>query len=315
MPNPPQQYCINGWYAPKDFSRLIIFNSTDSATSEVLIDNICFNQSPTCAACDSSGLTASFVANGNGTNIQFTSTSNITNGNIIGYEWSFNDIANAPNDTSTQQNPLYNFSALGTYFVCLKVFADVNGITCVDSFCIDLTLTPATVSCDTTGLGNDFTFSISNDTAFFTGISANAVSWSWNFDDPASGLNDTSTFQNPFHAFTAPGTYNVCLEIAYAGTTGTLCYDTICKTVVIVVTNITKHDGSNFKIYPNPTEDYITITGSVGLVVSIYDLSGKLMQTAVLTQEKNILNITELSKGIYLLKNNTNEKFHKLVKY
>jgi hypothetical protein len=107
----------------------------------------------------------------------------------------------------------------------------------------------------------------------------------------------------------------VCLEIAYAGTTGTLCYDTICKTVVIVVTNITKHDGSNFKIYPNPTEDYITITGSVGLVVSIYDLSGKLMQTAVLTQEKNILNITELSKGIYLLKNNTNEKFHKLVKY
>jgi PKD repeat protein len=315
MPNPPQQYCINGWYAPKDFSRLIIFNSTDSATSEVLIDNICFAPSLTCAACDSSGLTASFVANGNGTTVQFTSTSTISQGNIIGYEWNFGDIANAPNDTSTQQNPLYNFSSLGTYFVCLKVFADVNGVLCIDSICIDLVLTPPIVSCDTTGLGNNFTFTTSNDTAFFTGISANAVGWTWNFGDPTSGLNDTSTLQNPFHAFTAPGSYNVCLIIAYAGTTGTLCYDTICKTVVIVVTNITEHDGSNFKIYPNPTKDYITITGSVGVVVSIYDLNGKLMQTTKLTQEKNILNITQLSKGIYLLKNNTNEKFHKLVKY
>ena len=38
------------------------------------------------------------------------------------------------------------------------------------------------------------------------------VSQVWNFDDPASGTNDTSTLPNPIHTFTAPGTYAVEVE-------------------------------------------------------------------------------------------------------
>jgi len=37
-------------------------------------------------------------------------------------------------------------------------------------------------------------------------------SWAWNFDDPASGANNTSTLQNPSHIFSGPGTYNVTLD-------------------------------------------------------------------------------------------------------
>ncbi len=315
FPNPAQQYCINGWYSPNNFSRLIIFNATDSAVSQVYIDNICFSQSATCAACDSSGLSASFTYNGSGTAVQFNSTSTITNGNIIGYEWSFNDVANAPNDTSTQQNPLYNFSALGTYFVCLKVFADVNGITCVDSFCIDLTLSPAVNSCDTTGLGNNFTFTVSNDTAFFLGVSANAIGWSWNFGDPASGVNDTSTLQNPFHAFTAPGNYNVCLEIAYSGSTGTLCYDTICKQVSIVVTNISENLFNNyFKIYPNPVKDFLVVEGINNSELKIYSLEGKLLQTNTINLYKTYIDLAALNKGVYFIKVTGIERTIKLVK-
>ena len=41
----------------------------------------------------------------------------------------------------------------------------------------------------------------------------NIIHWNWNFGDPASGPTNTSTLQNPGHVFSAPGTYNVNLEI------------------------------------------------------------------------------------------------------
>lgn len=39
------------------------------------------------------------------------------------------------------------------------------------------------------------------------------VSWSWNFGDPASGANNTSTERNPTHIYTAQGTYTVTLTV------------------------------------------------------------------------------------------------------
>ncbi|MBL7773156.1 MAG: gliding motility-associated C-terminal domain-containing protein [Chitinophagaceae bacterium] len=52
--------------------------------------------------------------------------------------------------------------------------------------------------CDGTSLGYQYTLN-----------APCATSWVWNFDDPASGLMNTSTSQNPSHQFTNPGTYNV----------------------------------------------------------------------------------------------------------
>ena len=39
------------------------------------------------------------------------------------------------------------------------------------------------------------------------------VSWYWEFDDPASGVLNTSTLQNPIHLFTSAGTFNVLLLV------------------------------------------------------------------------------------------------------
>jgi gliding motility-associated-like protein len=41
----------------------------------------------------------------------------------------------------------------------------------------------------------------------------------WNFGDPASGTQNTSTLLNPFHKFSAPGTYNVSLTVISFGNT------------------------------------------------------------------------------------------------
>jgi hypothetical protein len=35
--------------------------------------------------------------------------------------------------------------------------------------------------------------------------------WDWHFDDPASGMLDSSALQHPVHVFTAPGLYTVSL--------------------------------------------------------------------------------------------------------
>ena len=76
--------------------------------------------------------------------------------------------------------------------------------------------------------------SCENQAVQFTDLSqdnggGSVVAWYWNFDDPPSGMNNTSTLQNPLHTFTTPGTYDVML----IATNGNGCRDTIVKPVVV----------------------------------------------------------------------------------
>lgn len=58
-----------------------------------------------------------------------------------------------------------------------------------------------------------FTFSCTNSTTVnFTNTSALCPATTWNFGDPASGPNNTSTLANPTHVFSAPGTYTITLD-------------------------------------------------------------------------------------------------------
>jgi hypothetical protein len=52
---------------------------------------------------------------------------------------------------------------------------------------------------------------IVNDTVFFQSLSSNSSNILWDFDDPSSGINNTSTSNYVSHQFTSPGTYNVRL--------------------------------------------------------------------------------------------------------
>lgn len=62
-----------------------------------------------------------------------------------------------------------------------------------------------------------------------TNSGGSVVSWHWNFGDPVSGFNNTSTLQNPVHLFTTAGVYNVSLIIFNASN----CTDTVMKTITI----------------------------------------------------------------------------------
>src|SRR5690606_26130713 len=39
------------------------------------------------------------------------------------------------------------------------------------------------------------------------------VDWFWNFDDPGSGVDNTSTMEKPEHIFASSGNYNVFMQI------------------------------------------------------------------------------------------------------
>ncbi|PIZ05823.1 MAG: hypothetical protein COY57_05215, partial [Flavobacteriales bacterium CG_4_10_14_0_8_um_filter_32_5] len=63
------------------------------------------------------------------------------------------------------------------------------------------------------------------DLSYSTGVSI--TGWLWNFGDPASGSSNVSTAQNPTHAFSTGGAYNVTLIV----TDQNGCSNTITRTV------------------------------------------------------------------------------------
>lgn len=69
-------------------------------------------------------------------------------------------------------------------------------------------------------------------------------------------------------------------------------------------------DFNNFKIYPNPTNGnkiYFNLTKDVK--VSIYNLLGKLIQKENVNANSNSIDISTLSKGMYIIKINSKNQF------
>lgn len=63
----------------------------------------------------------------------------------------------------------------------------------------------------------------------------------------------------------------------------------------------------NFKLYPNPSTDLVTIecTENQNVVVLVYNLFGELVMQKSLTAGKNEVDIRSLPKGAYILKSNS----------
>ncbi|MEM6263235.1 MAG: PKD domain-containing protein, partial [Bacteroidota bacterium] len=136
------------------------------------------------------------------------------------WEWSFGN-----GSTSNQRFPSVLYTQNGVYDVSLKIW-DING--CQDSVLkpnyIRLTQPTASFSVDKIQDCPGLTFN-------FTDLSVPdhpLTSWSWNFGD-----GNTSTLQNPSHAYQVAGTYSVTLIV-----TNVLgCSDTLTRTNLVTVPN------------------------------------------------------------------------------
>jgi gliding motility-associated-like protein len=135
---------------------------------------------------------------------------------VASYFWDFGHLGS----TSTAQNPTYTYTDSGTYTIKLRI--TTNG-GCTDSVVVTNAIRvgrPPVV---------DFSVDTTTACAFsgvsFTDLSYPADRWDWDFGD-----GQTSTLQNPVHAFADTGTYSVKLTVTNNG-----CQGSITKTALITV--------------------------------------------------------------------------------
>ncbi len=128
---------------------------------------------------------------------------------IASWLWNFGDPSTGANNTSNLQDPLHLFPTSGIYNVSLSVIT-TNGCSGSYTFQNMITVYPSPIAQFTSDPSpSDILYPIIQ----FTNHSIGGVTWNWNFDDPSTGVNDTSTIESPQHNFSNQGSYNVSLIV------------------------------------------------------------------------------------------------------
>jgi PKD repeat protein len=136
--------------------------------------------------------------------VYFQDSSYSQQSTIVGWNWEFE-----PNSFSTLQNPVYVFYNLDSCYNVRLIATDVRG-------CVDTAFKTVCVPAEF-----NFTFAFSTtclrDTTYFTPqllspSTDSLVFFNWNFGDPTSGIQNTSTLKLPHHYYSVPGTYTVSLQ-------------------------------------------------------------------------------------------------------
>lgn len=143
--------------------------------------------------------------------IDFTNTStNFLPGTLT---WNFNDPSSGADNFSTLENPSHTFSDAG--FFRVQLIGQVQDANDPAAGCTRRMIYPVEVK----AVANfDWSDACAGETVDFRDISrflptTDIVAWDWNFADPASGANNTSTDQDPAHIFTTGGIYDVELIV------------------------------------------------------------------------------------------------------
>ena len=138
----------------------------------------------------------------------------------------------------------------------------------------------------------------------FMGNSLGGSQWLWDFGD-----GNTSTQENPYHTYAAPGSYYVCQTVIMDNG----CTDSFCDTVIVHPVGITKPDGPKLDIYPNPATHSFWVdwerSGGHG-IVSLYNFEGAKVATLGSFSSKIKIDVLALPPGIYLLEARGGSSFH-----
>jgi Zn-dependent metalloprotease len=155
----------------------------------------------------------------------------------------------------------------------------------------------------TSGPVASFNANVVTNVVNFVDASTGAVSWLWDFGDPASGLNNTSNLQNPSHSYSAVGTYTITLTVSDG-----ICTNTYSQLVQITTVGIDEIAHSRVLIvFPVPAEDKLTIRfadiNNATVLLKINDVVGKTImeKQAVASSNEIVINVATLAPGIYTL--------------
>ena len=143
---------------------------------------------------------------GNGLTVCFQSYSL----NAGAWEWTFGD-----GNIGDEQFVCHTYDAAGEYEVCLTVLNDFG---CTDTQCQTVVVEEWEPFC-----APFFVYEVNGNSVMFNDASwSEAVTWEWDFGD-----GNSSTEQNPEHAYLEPGEYEVCLTATFVDG----CVETLCQVV------------------------------------------------------------------------------------
>ena len=140
-------------------------------------------------------------------------TSQITDVIPGSIQWDFDDPGSALNNSSSLPNPSHTYSHAGFFVVLLTANVDDPDDPGSPLFCwnarVDTVELAANFDVENGCPGEVIEFS---DLSTFLPITSIA-SWSWDFGDPGSGGDNTSTDINPTHIYASQGSYTVSLTV------------------------------------------------------------------------------------------------------
>jgi len=180
-------------------------SNADGSDSEVKTDYIIVNEPLPGAPV--ANFTATPTSGTAPLTVNFTDQST---GNVSSYSWDFDNDGNVD---STEQNPVYTYTASGNYTVNLTV-ANANG----SDFKVKTKYIVVNEPLPGAPIAN-FTANVTSgttplDVQFTDASTGNVSSYSWDFDN--DGTVD-STEQNPVYTYAAAGNYTVNLTVSNAG--------------------------------------------------------------------------------------------------
>jgi PKD repeat protein len=170
-----------------------------------------------------------YCVNGSQVSLTNLSTTGVT------YAWYLDGSTTA---FSTAYTPPTQILSVGTHTICLETTRSTTTGSCSKYTCKTVVIN---ATCNVLARFSH-TACLNTMSATFNNSSVNASTYSWNFGDPASGANNTSTATNPSHTFSSYGTYVVCLTANGSNTTSNAnapCRYKVCQTIQISQPNCT----------------------------------------------------------------------------
>ncbi len=211
LPDPIHVYAVSGTYTVT----LTIVSSNGCPASKSAVVTV--TPGPLAAFASSSPDCA-------GSAVLFTDLSSYNTGTITQWHWIFGD---GTETTYTTAVPAVShvYSQPGNFMVKLTVSSQ-NGCENTYQQIVTVSARPlAGFTYQNTCEGSSTQFS--DQSVATSGISI--LARMWNFGDPASGINNTSSLLNPQHTFSVSGNYMVTLIVV----NGTGCSDTVQKQLII----------------------------------------------------------------------------------
>ncbi len=223
--------------------------------------------------------------------VQFTNLSQ----NAVTNYWDFGD-----GNGSNQISPQHTYVTAGTYDVALWVYAG-NGNDSVAVF--------SQVVVNPTPVANFQSYELNpatgSDSVQFADNSLFADSWLWDFGDPASGANNSSTEQNPLHVFSSNGAYDVSLTVS--NSYGCIDSITVPSKVNVGIEELVSDLQST--LFPNPASDWIEIAvyseAATKMEFRIIDVMGRTVHSERLNVLAGVnhkrFDLRQLAGGAYVL--------------